>query len=179
MQEDKYKSCCIVTEREPHTQNLPEQVGGSLSKKIVWESVHWEQTVMKETALEGPLLWQCTQKTIQDLLLIFFEFKFDATRQEMQWELCIVFAVAFLFKVSILILREYYFDLVPNDYPSLPEASTSSLLFLCPLGSVFEMSLAYSTQPIITLKVGDVLHVVRVLFGVNAWIGLRSLRRNV
>jgi hypothetical protein len=27
--------------------------------------------------------------------------------------------------------------------------------------------------------VGDVLHVVRVLFGVNAWIGLRSLRRNV
>ena len=102
------------------------------------------------------------------MLLIFFEFKFDSTRQEMQWELCIVFAVAFLFKVSILIVREYYFlaDLVPSDYPSLP--STSSLLFSCPLGSVFEISLAYSTQPGRSLKVGDVLHVVRVLCGVNA-----------
>jgi hypothetical protein len=87
----------------------------------------------------------------------------------MKWELSIVCAVAFLFKVAILIVREYYFDLFPKDYPSLPQASTSSLLFSCPLGSVFEVSLTYSTQPGISLKVGDVLlHVVRVLFGVNA-----------
>jgi len=92
-------------------------------------------------------------KNIQDVSLIFFEFKFDATRQEMQWELCTVFAVAFLFKVSILIVLEYYFDLVQKDYPNLP--STSSLfLSSCPLGSVFEMSLGGSAEGGISLKVG-------------------------